>query len=223
LGAKAVTALDHYVWAVDWAEHQRYVAECAAKGTVPEPYETRPYFKPSELPGRLGFDTARELLGSRVQTVAADFTKIDSKELGPFDVVLFLGVLYHMKYPLEALERLAAITREVAIIETEAVFLPGLEDHAFCEFFEKRELLDDPTNWWAPNEKALIGMCRAAGFRHVTVVPKLSRLAKLLLRVGIERCPLPVKLGSGPARHLASLGVRRTNLVRYRAVVQAWK
>jgi tRNA (mo5U34)-methyltransferase len=223
MGAKSVTALDHYVWSIDWAEHLRRVAECAPSETTPKPFETRPYFRPSELPGKCGFDTAHDLLGSRVQTVVADFMNTDVKEVGNFDVVLFLGVLYHMKYPLEALERLAALTREVAVIETEAVFLPGLEDHAFCEFFEKEELQNDPTNWWAPNEKALIGMCRAAGFRHVTVVPKLSRLSKLLMRVGIERCPLPVELGSGPARHLARLGVRRKHLVRYRAVVQAWK
>jgi len=126
-------------------------------------FRNRPYFRPSELPGKCGFDTAHDLLGSRVQTVVADFMNTDVKEVGNFDVVLFLGVLYHMKYPLEALERLAALTREVAVIETEAVFLPGLEDHAFCEFFEKEELQNDPTNWWAPNEKALIACAEQRG------------------------------------------------------------
>jgi len=40
-------------------------------------------------------------------------------ELGSFDVVLFLGVLYHLRHPLLALERVAAVTGELLILETE--------------------------------------------------------------------------------------------------------
>ena len=46
---------------------------------------------------------------------------------GQFDVVLYLGVLYHMKEPLTCLERLRAVTKEVAVIETEAVHIEGLD------------------------------------------------------------------------------------------------
>jgi tRNA (mo5U34)-methyltransferase len=205
LGAEKVTALDHFVWSMELEELNRYYEDCKERGVAPEPYETLPFFRPEELPGKRGFDTARELLGSKVESIVADFMATDLKVIGTFDVVMFLGVLYHMKYPVEALERLAALTREVAIIETEAVFLPGLEDHALCEFFEKAELNHDATNWWAPNEKALVGMCRAAGFHHVTVTPTaptLSQWESLGAQWGI-------------------VGSKR--LLRYRAVIQAWK
>ena len=205
LGAERVVALDHFVWSMDLPEHNRHYQDCLARGVAPEPYETRPYYKPAELPGKRGFDTARDLLGSKVESIVADFMTADLKALGTFDVVLFLGVLYHMKYPIEALERVAALTGEVAIIESEAILLPGLDDHAFCEFFETAELNHDVSNWWAPNQKALVGMCRTAGFRHVTVTPtapELSQWETLGLRWGV-------------------VGGRR--LIRYRAVVQAWK
>ena len=203
-GAAKVTAVDHFVWSMDLREHMRYFEDCAARGISPEPYETMPYYKPTELPGKRGFDTARELLGSKVESVVADFMTSDLKTIGTSDVVLFLGVLYHMKHPLLALERLAQLTREVAIIETEAVSLPGLDDHALCEYFEKGELNHDISNWWAPNEKALVGMCRTAGFRHVTVT----------------KSPPALSPWANRALPWALVGKR---INRYRAVVQAWK
>lgn len=203
-GAAKVTALDHFVWSIDLAEHERYYRDCIARGVAPAPYETLPFYRPAELPGKRGFDTARELLGSKVDGIVADFMTADLHALNTFDVVLFLGVLYHMKHPLQSLERVAALTREVAIIETEAIVLPGLEEQAFCEFFEKDELNHDISNWWAPNEKALVGMCRAAGFGRVTVTPTK---------------PTPPAW----ARLAPVLAPKDKRVLRYRAVVQAWK
>ena len=93
--------------------------------------------------------------------------ELDPTSIGPFDVVLFLGVLYHMDDPLGSLRRLATLTNETAIIETEAVIIGGMEDRALAEFFPSDELAHDPTNWWSPNGKAVIDMCRAAGFSRV--------------------------------------------------------
>ena len=89
--------------------------------------------------------------------------------LGTFDVVLYLGVLYHMRDPLRVLQRLRAVTKEVAIIESHARFHADTEDRTLCEFVQRNELNDDWTNWWVPNERALVALCRAAGFRRVQV------------------------------------------------------
>jgi len=150
LGARRIVALDHYVW----------------KG-VPRPWD-RPL---SDLPDkRLGFSVAHKALGSRVESWTADFTTMDLAELGTFDVVLFAGVLYHLQNPCEALQRVAQVTGELAVIETAAVFVPGFEEFALCEFYETDQLGSDATNWWAPNAKALCGMCRAAGFDTANVM-----------------------------------------------------
>jgi tRNA (mo5U34)-methyltransferase len=167
-GAARVVALDHYVWSLDLAAQQRYWEECRATGTVPQAYHAVPgLWQPDALPGKRGFDTAHRARESRVESMVADFMTADLERLGSFDVVLFLGVLYHLRHPLLALERLAQVTGQVALIETEAVAVPGFEHHAFCEFFETNELGSDVSNWWAPNLRALLGMCRAAGFARV--------------------------------------------------------
>ena len=167
-GAARVVALDHYVWSIDWSAARRHPA---ADATPRRPKAELPgVWKPEELPGKRGFDVAREALASDVETVVADFMEVDLDDLGTFDVVLYLGVLYHMKNPFEALRRVARVTREVAVIESEAAVFAGSGDRPLFEFLESDELNEDPGNWWVPNAAALASMCRAAGFERVEVV-----------------------------------------------------
>ena len=72
-----------------------------------------------------GSSWPRRRWGRRSSRSLADFQTVDLDEVGQFDVVLYLGVLYHMKEPLTCLERLRAVTKEVAVIETEAVHIAG--------------------------------------------------------------------------------------------------
>jgi tRNA (mo5U34)-methyltransferase len=173
-GAARVVALDHYVWSLDLAAQQRYWQECRRLGRSPQPYHELPeLWHPDMLPGKIGFDTAKQALGSEVEPVVADFMTMDVCSLGTFDVVLYLGVLYHIEAPIEALRRLRKVTRELAIIETQGVVVPGLEEQALWEFFGSAELNADVTNWWAPNERALHDLCEAVGFRDVETVAVL--------------------------------------------------
>ena len=110
-----------------------------------------------------------------------------------------------MENPLEPLKRLATVIRELAVIETQAALVPGYEHHSLCEFFESNELNGDESNWWAPNEMALCGMCRAAGFPRVDVA--------------VAGNPPPQAVGGGLRRLLTG----KSGVVRYRAVVHAWK
>jgi tRNA (mo5U34)-methyltransferase len=215
LGAARVVALDHYVWSLELTEHMKYWNECKKRGVVPELYHMTPHWRPAELPGKRGYDTAHRALESRVETVVADFMNADLSALGAFDVVLFLGVLYHLESPLQAVRRVFDLTRELAVIETAAVMIPGYEHVPLCEFYESNELNADVSNWWAPNQPGLIGLCRAAGFRRVeprTVAPsqavstRIKSTAKYLVaETGME------------------MPTRRLNTSRYRAIVHAWK
>ncbi len=205
-GAARVLALDHFVWSLDIHALARYWKECREQGITPKQPQTIPVlWHPSKLPGKRGFDTAHRALNSKVEFLVSDFMEMDLDKLGVFDVVLYLGVLYHMQNPFQALQRVAAVTGHVAIIESEAVVFPGFEKHAICEFFESGELQGDETNWWAPNEKALVGMCRAAGFKQVQVIV------------------------APPIRHSKREQLRRRvffsnpQVERYRAIVHAWK
>ena len=168
-GAARVAVLDHYVWSMDLPRQQAYWRECAAAGVQPQPYEQTEFWQPDELPGRAGFDTVREALGSKVEAIVADFAHDDLGTVGAWDVVLFLGVLYHLQEPFDALRRLRALTAELAVVETHAVEVPGQEDVPLWHFYPGAELNSDSSNWWAPNMAALRATLTAAGFSAVTV------------------------------------------------------
>lgn len=188
LGARRVVAMDHYAWSADMAAYMRdWRAAQLARSPIASPHDTH-HWRPDALPGRRPFDAARAVLRSAVEPIVADFMLAPAAEIGAFDVVLLLGVLYHLEEPLTAIRRAFALTANggTCVIETEAVELPGLGDRAACEFFPGQELNGDASNWWAPNAAALAGMCRAAGFSSVRVLPMrqpIGALRKVAKRV----------------------------------------
>jgi tRNA (mo5U34)-methyltransferase len=171
LGARRVVALDHYAWGVSMPARQAYWEECAAAGVLPDHDRDLTDFWDASLPGKKGFDLAHEVLGSSVEPLVADFMTMDLGALGTFDVVLYLGVLYHMPEPLTALRRVRAVTSGVAVIETVAVRVLGQREASLTAFYAGNELGGaDFGNWYAPTERALVALCRAAGFSRVEVV-----------------------------------------------------
>jgi tRNA (mo5U34)-methyltransferase len=96
-----------------------------------------------------------------------------------FDLVLFLGVFYHLRYPLLGLDLVARCTRRMLAFQT--LTLPGMELHPDTSdrpidaredlllpgwprmaFIEQR-FAGDPTNWWVPNHAGVEAMLRSAG------------------------------------------------------------
>lgn len=114
---------------------------------------------------KAGFQLAREALGSRVEDVDIDVMDLSPERVGTFDVVLFLGVLYHLRHPLLALERVASVTAHQLILET-VVDMVGFRRPVMA-FYPDRQLNDDPTNWWGPNVPAVRGMLTSVGFQQV--------------------------------------------------------
>jgi len=173
-GAARVVALDHLVWSAELYAFQRVWSRVLADvppGHVPpdalDVMEASDIWDPVGLPGRAGFDLAHRTLGSAVEPVVRDFARDDLSSLGRFDVVLFLGVLYHLRDPLGALRRVHALCGDVAIIETEAIAIGGHPHAAAAQFMGTRKRNYDPTNWWAPTAVALERWCLAAGFSRV--------------------------------------------------------
>jgi tRNA (mo5U34)-methyltransferase len=191
-GASRVVALDYFTWSLDLDAQHGYLERCQLAGETPLSWDRVPeVWQPETLPGKACFDTAAMALGSDVESVVADFLEVDLDALGTFDVVLFLGVLYHLTDPFGALRRLAQVTDEVAVIETAGVEAPGNDDQPAFMFFPNDELLGDPTNWWAPNEAGLVAMCHAAGFSRVetrltarATEPKEATLARVRRTIG---------------------------------------
>jgi tRNA (mo5U34)-methyltransferase len=134
---------------------------------------------------KAGFELARRALNSKVEDKHLEVLDLSPEAVGgTFDVVLFLGVLYHMRHPLLALEKVAAVTRHHLILETKVDLLASRTPS--MAFYLGNELNHDPTNWWAPNVTALCDMLRAVGFQSVQVVspprPWYQRLARAFHR-----------------------------------------
>ena len=115
-----------------------------------------------------GFLLARAALGLEEVVHDRHVDVMDlSPGLGSFDVVLLLGVLYHLTDPVRAIERAASCCEGLLVIETETAlnWLP----YPAARLYPGSELGNDHTNWYQYNASALVGLLRRVGFGEVEV------------------------------------------------------
>lgn len=151
-GAKRVLATDSFVW-----ENR-------------ELYGLTKDFWRDFGAGKQGFELARRVLNSQVEDQNIDVLDLTPEKIGTFDVVLFLGVLYHMKYPLLALEKVASVTQDLLILETHFHPWLSLINKPIMMFYPNNELSQDVTNWCGPNIAMIKSMLITAGFQSVNLV-----------------------------------------------------
>jgi tRNA (mo5U34)-methyltransferase len=104
-----------------------------------------------------------------------------------FDIVWFMGVFYHLRYPMLAMDIVAQkvtgtlVFQTLSLPNTKSFKVPddiGFHDREIMQqkdypkmaFIEKR-LAGDPTNWWVPNHQGIVSMLSSCGFR-VTATPE---------------------------------------------------
>lgn len=118
--------------------------------------------------GKCAFDIARKALRSRVEERTLKVEDISATSVGTFDLVLFLGVLYHSPDPLGYLRRVRDVCREMAVIET----LVDAQDYPrpALVFYEGDTLNHDASNFFGPNRLACEAMLREVGFREVRMM-----------------------------------------------------
>lgn len=136
-----------------------------------------------ESPQAVGFPKLKEALGSRVEYVQESVYTLDRKTLGEFDVVLFFGVLYHLRYPLLAIDKLRGVCRGKVYAETHVIdhrfpsrgwlgrethslkqVSSALTDVPLWRFYKGAELNNDRSNWFGPNIRAVLDAFESAGF-----------------------------------------------------------
>jgi tRNA (mo5U34)-methyltransferase len=114
-----------------------------------------------------------------------EFLKLSVYDVGAlgerFDVVLFMGVLYHLRHPLLALDLIHAhVAKDLFVFQSmqrgSRDIDPVQENYTFWQMehfdrpgypkmhFIEHRYADDPTNWWAPNAAAVEAMLRSSGF-----------------------------------------------------------
>lgn len=126
------------------------------------------------------FDLCREALGySAEQCQRHNLSVYDLKPetFGHFDYVFAFGLLYHLRYPLLALDLIGAVCAErlyveSAILDDFSPYRGGLTrgypgGQMVMEFYPDNQYGGNVTNWWAPTLHCLAHMVRAAGFERV--------------------------------------------------------
>lgn len=169
-------------------------------------------------PANTGFLAARKILGSSVEYVQANVYTLDPATLGSFDVILFLGVLYHLRHPLLALDRLRALSRGLLFVESlvcdESLFTglqqpqsltaiaPALTGIPIAQFLPFGRFHPDWTNKWSPNVACLQALVEDALFTvedvrqwgdralvRATALDNPERLRRIELDRGLEPSP----------------------------------
>jgi tRNA (mo5U34)-methyltransferase len=150
----------------------------------------------------------RDVLGLDIE-----YLPLDAHELArideTFDIVVFTGVLYHLRHPLLALEQVGRLCRDVIVVETECIIddprnvvyaRQGAQGQVavtgcprgFMKFVETSELNNDGSNWWIPDTECVLAMLRTVGFTQFSTAlyPTEGRLLVLATKSTTTRVDL---------------------------------
>jgi len=137
-------------------------------------------YSPVEL---TGFAVASKILNSKVKWLTANVYRINELDLGKFDLVLFLGVIYHLRNPYLAIDRIydSLNINGKVIVESHIIdggFVnengdwmnlteldPRLAKLQIAQFYQGGDLGGDHTSPWAPSLNTLEIMFQNSGFK----------------------------------------------------------
>jgi SAM-dependent methyltransferase len=112
---------------------------------------------------------AKGIAPDRYRFVAGDLFDLDTAANGPFDVVLCLGLLYHVSNPVELFEMISAVNSDILLVDTKVCTLPG------SVFETVHEAIDDPRNSvehelvLVPTRRAVIDLAHEFGYEAVVL------------------------------------------------------
>jgi tRNA (mo5U34)-methyltransferase len=111
-----------------------------------------------------------------------DIHALDLQALGQFDVVLMMGLLYHLENPVGALRACRALCRKLCLIETQIVpGMTGWVDYGGYQYVRPLKgsfgIIDETADTHGP-EASITGIC---------LVPSLEALIWILEKVGFSQ------------------------------------
>jgi tRNA (mo5U34)-methyltransferase len=117
-------------------------------------------------PERFGFSDLKRLYDSDVEFVQSNVYELPERVEEQFDLVLFFGVLYHLRHPLLGLDRVREVSKREIAVETAVCDheIPALREEPYVRFYRSKELKGDGSNWFAPSVRALTDWMGSCGF-----------------------------------------------------------
>lgn len=122
---------------------------------------------------------------SKLRTLQSDVHAIEPAKLGKFDLVLMLGLIYHLENPIGALRQAFALTKHLCVIETQVVpGMSGMVDYGSYRFVRPLKgsfgIIDETDDTHGP-EASTLGIC---------LVPSVEALLWILRKIGFSRAEL---------------------------------
>jgi tRNA (mo5U34)-methyltransferase len=118
-----------------------------------------------------GFRALAELFDSKAEFVQCSLYELPETLDETFDLVVFWGVLYHLRHPLLGLDNVRRLAHDLVYLETAVSDFRDDPTDAIARFHRLDELADDFTNWWSPTTAALVAWCQSAGFEVLNTRP----------------------------------------------------
>jgi tRNA (mo5U34)-methyltransferase len=136
-------------------------------------------------PTASGFSVAASILGSKVKHVVDNVYDISPEKYGEFDFIIFVGVLYHLRNPLLALDNLRRMAKPNATVLVESHIaddeirealqtedltekqIDAISKISLWKFYYSNTLNNDASNKWAPTFKALGDICKEAQLKII--------------------------------------------------------
>lgn len=121
-----------------------------------------------QFQARPTIELVRQETGARFELLDLDPTDL-TPEIGVFDVVLFLGVFYHLFDPIAVMQRVRQVTGGALLIET---YQDALDQaRPMMVFYPGATLAGDATNWWGPNPPLMLHLLLELGFERIEYRP----------------------------------------------------
>lgn len=115
-----------------------------------------------------GFELTRDFLGSQAEFICASIYELPEILSEQLHVVVFYGVLYHLRHPLLALDTLYRLVRPDGMVLIETAVSDGelldAAERSVSALYPGDGLNGDPTNWFAPTVRCLVDWCESSGF-----------------------------------------------------------
>jgi tRNA (mo5U34)-methyltransferase len=139
----------------------------------------------------------RNVLGLEVEFRRLNVYELSPRSVGQFDITLALGLLYHLKHPILALENLYRVTKELLVIETAIMPASQMPEsfpysfgagaaaatlHPLVYVENSPEAKEQVYNWFLPGVNALLALLRNAGFVEVELIDEKDDRAVVICR-----------------------------------------
>lgn len=127
---------------------------------------------------KFGFELCKQARKSSAVRVSGSVYDLSPQRHGTFDVVFCFGLLYHVRHPILALDRLYQMCNEAAFIQTQ--IYQGYAANSETVLYYNDTWRGSYSNWFVPTPSAFVDMVSSCGFKSIEIVETAATTISLI-------------------------------------------